>query len=162
MSIFVSATPAPKPKSKDVTRMSIFYAGLLTVMAVAQLFTFEEFLELFESLELPGAETTGYLLASLIVVTEIFAIPFLLRMSLSPAFRWLSMLSGFFAAGLWLFTTCWMIFSGVEVETVGFLGTVVDMMPGLWAAFMSIAFGVLSAWAAWGMWPGPLVKKKRH
>lgn len=157
MSIFVKPTVAPTPRSKNVKTVATFYAGLLTVMLVAQLFTFEKFLQLLVDQDLPGGEVMAYLTAALIVFFELLALPFLLRMTLSPAFRWLSMVAGWLVALAWLGLTLWQVITLPMVETVGFMGTVVDTMPGWWAVFISIAFGILAAWASWGMWP----KKKQ-
>lgn len=153
MSLFAHPTPAPEPKSRDVVRISTFYAGLLVVMAVAQLFTFESFLELFDSFGLPGGTVFAYVLASVLVTAEVFALPFLLRMRISVAFRWFSAMLGGLVADIWLFVTLWVQFTAPPVETIGFLGTAVDMMPGWWAVLISTSFGILAIWALWGMWP---------
>lgn len=133
--------------------MSLFYAVLIVVMVVAQLFTFEAFLELFASFEFPGGRTTGYVLASVLVAAQVFALPFLLRMAVSPAFRMFSLLSAGLVADIWLFVTLWLAIVQPTVANVGFLGTVVETMPGWWAVCIALAFGILATWAAWGMWP---------
>lgn len=163
MSIFAKTTPAPAAKSKDVVKISIFYAAILTIFALAQLFTFETFLELFGDFDLPGGVAGGYALATVLVTLEVFAIPFLLRMRLSPAFRWFSAFAGVAVAVIWLYVSMWVVLHDTPVVTIGFLGTVVSMMPGWWAVVKSLALGVLAAWALWGMWPLPAkkVKKKR-
>lgn len=165
MSFFRHPTPAPTPKTKDVKSISTFYAAILVIMVVAQLFTFDAFLELFASFQLPGGPATGYTLAAVLVAAEVFALPFLLRMNLSPAFRWFSLLCAGLVSDIWLFVTIWILVVGVDVATVGFLGTVVDTMPGWWAVFISLAFGILALWSAWGMWPATskrrASKKKR-
>ena len=157
MNILVHATKAPMPKTRDAKRIAIFYAGILLVMAVAQLFTFDTFLVFFADFGLPGGTQFAYFL----VTTEVFALPFLLRMSVSPAFRWVSMVCGWLAAGIWLGITVWLSSHDGMVNSVGFLGTVVDIIPGAWAVFMSIAFVLLAAWASWGMWPGKQESRKR-
>lgn len=153
MSMFVTPTPAPTPRSKDVKTVATFYAALLTVMLVAQLFTFEKFIQLFVDYDLPGGEGAAYLTAAIIVVVELLALPFLLRMSLSWAFRWVSMVAGWLVALVWVVITLWQVLTQPLVETVGFLGTVIDTIPGWWAVCLSVSFGVLAAWASWGMWP---------
>jgi len=153
MSIFVQATKAPTPKTKDVKRIATFFAGVLVVMIVAQLFTFEEFVPLVVDFGFPGGEQLAHFDAAFIIVAELLALPFLLRMSVSPAFRWVSMVSGWLVAATWLKFTVWLVASDSQVNTVGFLGTAIELMPGWWAIFMSIAFGILATWASWGMWP---------
>ena len=153
MSIFVQATPAPKPKTKDVRTIATFYAGILLLMAVAQLFTFDEFTKLVASFMLPSGERAARLLAAILVTAEVFALPFLLRMRLSPAFRWLSMVLGWVVALIWAYISIWLVSQDTLINNIGFLGTAIGAMPGWWAIFLSIAFGILAAWSAWGMWP---------
>lgn len=153
MSILPNTTLAPVPKTKDVQRIAVFYAVILVVMAVAQLFTFDEFLKLVGSFGFPGGIQLAHITTAFLVVAEVFALPFLLRMPLSPAFRWLSMILGWLVALIWTLLSLWLVTHGSIVSNVGFLGTVVDLMPGWWALFISIAMGVLAGWASWGMWP---------
>ncbi len=159
MSIVAKPTKAPQPRSEASKQISIVYAGLLVVMAVAQLYTFESFLELLQGMELPVSAGVSVALGSIIVVREVFALPFLLRMSLSKAFRYVSMFLGWLTAALWLFITTWVVAANAPVETVGFLGTLVELIPGWWAVLISLAFGVLAAWSSWGLWPGKRTRK---
>lgn len=159
MSVLVKTTPAPKPRTKESMKVSVVLAGLFVVMAVSQLFTFEEFLLHIQSLGLPIGEVMTYALGPLIVISEVFAIPFLLGMSLSPAFRYVSMFLGWLASGIWLFISLWLAVRYSQVETVGFLGTVINLPPGWWAVFISVALAILTAWSSWGLWPGKRTKK---
>jgi len=159
MSILVKTTPAPKPRTKESRQMAILFAGLLVVFAVTQLFTFDEFIELIPALALPVGEVMTYSLAPLIVVAEVFALPFLLGMAVSTAFRWLSMFFSWFVAAAWTFISFWVVFTQPAVETIGFLGTLVPLVPGTWAIFISLALCILAAWTSWGLWPGKRSKK---
>ena len=154
MSIFVKPTEPPKPRSEATTQVSLLFAILLVIMAVAQLFTFDTFIPYIQTLHLPLSMTASYVVAPVLVISEVFAIPFLLRMWLSPAFRALSMFLGWVAAFLWLFLSSWVVLSGHSVDSIGFLGTVVKLIPGWWAIFYSVALGILAAWSSWGLWPG--------
>lgn len=154
MSVFVLSTPAQEPRTPESAKISILYAVILVGMAVTQLFTFEEFLVHIHSLGLPVSDGVAFALAPLIIVSEVFAVPFLLRMQLSPAFRYLSMFLGWLAPSLWLFVSVWLASTNVHVDTVGFLGTLGNLTPGWWAVFISLALGVLAAWSSWGLWPG--------
>lgn len=158
MSVFAKRTPAPGAKSQAAKQIAWYYAGIITVMLVAQLFTFEKFLELIVTFNLPMGE--GYILVPIITVAELFALPFLLRMPLSIAFRWLSMVCGWFVAVFWLFISLWLTTAGSTVESVGFLGSIGELSPGWWAVFISLSFVILAAWSAWGLWPvRPKAKK---
>ena len=161
MSFFVKVTSARKPRTKDVRTISVFYAAILVVFAVAQLFTFDTFTELISSYGLPGGETMGYFLASLLVVAEVFALPFLLGMTISPAFRWVSMVLSWLAPLILLKLAFWGAAINETVSSAGFLGTLVSIMPGWWAVFVSIALAIMAAWTSWGLWPGGLPKAKK-
>ena len=159
MSIFVKAIPAPTAKTKRVIQISLLFAVLLVIMAVAQLFTYEEFIPLIASYNLPLGETATYLIVPLLIVCEVFALPFLLRMSLSPAFRFVSMLCGWLVAAGWFLITLWVVSTAQPVETIGFIGTVGMLIPGWWAVLFSFSLGILATWASWGMWPFKTAKK---
>lgn len=154
MSIFVKTTIAPKPRTKEAKQVSLFYAGVLVVFVVTQLFTFDTFIELIPAFNLPLGPMMTFALAPLLVASELFAIPFLLRMQLSVAFRWLSMMLGWLVAGIWIGITAWVAGTEPAVATIGFLGTLVDLVPGWWAVFISFALGILAIWSSWGLWPG--------
>lgn len=134
--------------------MAIFLAGVLVVFSLAQLFTFDEFVELIPAFELPFNGAVEYLLAPLIIAAEVFAIPFLLGMTLSVAFRWLSMMLGWFEFAFWTFVSLWVVLTKPAVETMGFLGTAVPLIPGWWAVFVLLALCIAVAWTSWGLWPG--------
>lgn len=153
MSFFVQSTPAPIPKTKRVASVGILYAAIVTIMALGQLYTFDSFITLITSFHLPVSEAVSYAIAPVIIALEIAAIPFLLRMRLSPAFRVLSMVSGWGVACIWLTVTLWIVSTRQDVTTVGFIGDIGELVPGVWAILFSISLGILSAWASWGMWP---------
>lgn len=153
MSIFAKSTPALEPRTANSVSISILYAVILVSFAVTQLFTFEAFLVYMLSLNLPFSENINYAFAPLLIVAEVFALPFLLRMRLSWAFRYFSLGLGCVAAVLWLFLSSWIVLAGAPVDSVGFFGTLVSLTPGWWAIFISLSLVVLAAWSAWGLWP---------
>jgi len=100
MRFFVTATPAPEPKTKNVKTISSFLAGVFVVMVVAQLFSYEHFPDVM-SLFFNSSQLV-LVVAACIVTLEVAAIPFLLRMQLSPAARYVSMVAGWLVALFWL------------------------------------------------------------
>ena len=156
MSIFPTVTTAPTPKTKDAKRIALFYAIIIVVFTVAQLFTYDEFPALIISFGLPGGEQFSIFLTALLVSVEVFALPFLLRMPLSKAFRYFSMGCGWLVALIWLFITTNLALQDGVVDNIGFLGTVVSIMPGWWAVFVSVGLAIVATWSSWGMWPGAL------
>jgi len=158
MSIFVKATLAPKPKTRESQIVAYIYAIILIILVLCQLFTFDDFLLLLGGFGLPGGIMTANMLGSIIVISEVFALPFLLGMWLSPLMRIISMVLGWIVPLVWLKLSLWICLTSITAPNIGFLGTVIDLIPGWWTVFISIALGLLAAWASWGMWP---VKPKK-
>jgi hypothetical protein len=160
MSMLPSVTPPTVPKTVNVKSVAIFYACILTVFALAQLFSFDDFLGLIESFWLPGGAPAAYFLAAFIVIAEVFTLPFLLQMRVSGMFRFVSMVLGWVVPAIWLILCIWLLSTTNAVDNIGFLGTVVMLAPGWWAVLFSLALGVLAMWTSWGMWPKIRTKEK--
>jgi len=154
MNIFVKATKAKKPRTSESQKIAYAYAAVLIIFALTQLFTFDKFLILVESFSLPGGNIVARLFVSTIVTSEVLALPFLLGLNLSQLMRVVSMVLGWAVTLAWLKVTLWFLFTTNSVSNIGLLGTTVSLIPGWWLVFVSIALGILSAWASWGLWPG--------
>jgi len=161
MSVITKATPAKESRTRESQKIAYMYAAILIVFALTQLFNFDEFLELLESFWLPGGVPVANLLGSMIVVSEIMALPFLLRMQLSPLMRIISMVFGWLTPLIWLKLALWLNLTVNAVSNMGFLGTTVHLTPGWWAVFFSVAIGILAAWASWGLWPFAVKRKNK-
>jgi len=154
MSFFVKATIAKAPRSSDAQKIAYMYAAILIIFALAQLYNFDDFLLLLESFWLPGGAPIAHLLGGIIVTSEVFALPFLLGMRLSPLMRYVSMILGWVTALIWLILAFWLNLTINAVSDMGFLGTTVHLMPGWWSVFFSVALVLLAIWSSWGLWPG--------
>lgn len=141
------------PKNLLTIQIALLYAVILVVLAVAQLFSFEKFLPIVRDFALPGGRPFAYFLATFIVITEIFALPYLLRMRVSFAMRLLSMIMTWLVALLWTGIALWLIVTSSTVTNIGLLGTVVALAPGWLSVLVGLAFGALALWVSWGMWP---------
>ena len=159
MSMLVKSTPAPAARTKESKQMAYLFAGILVVMAVLQLFTFDDFIELIPAFHLPLGPGATYALAPLIVAAEVFAIPFLLRMQVSVAFRWLSMVCGWFVASSWTLISIWIATTRPAVETAGLFGTKVPLLSAWSVVSIACALCILAIWTSWGLWPGRQAKK---
>jgi hypothetical protein len=153
MSFFVQPTAAPRPRTKNIRSVSLFFAGLLILMVVAQLFTFEDFPEVITHMQFPGGELFSPVRAAFIAVLEIAALPFLLSMHLSPLARAVSMFAGWAVAAAWLVASLWMNIVLENTINSGFLGATLSITSGWWTVFFSLALVVLAVWTSWGMWP---------
>ena len=149
----IVTTPAPKLKAEYVKYLSWTYALIVTVMVVLQLFAFEDFIPLLGEYILPSGLTTPTFVAVLIVAVEVFALPFLLHMSLSPLMRWLSLVCGLAVAGAWVKLSLWALWNDNILENSGLLGSKIAVPGGWLAALISFGLLALALVCIWGMWP---------
>lgn len=159
--MLAKTTDAPRLKNQNIKQLSILLAGLYTIYAVAQLFSFEDFTLLTVSFDLFGSAVLSTILASLIVVGEVFSLPYLLRMRVSSLMRIFSMVCGWAVALIWLTVSLWLVSTVNAVPSLGLFGGLLDVEPGWWAVFFSLSLVILNAWIAWGMWPLSDRRKKR-
>lgn len=148
-----SALPAPGPRTHDSQVIAYAYAGALVVMVLCQLFTFDEYIPLLESFNLWGGNAAANLIGGVIVVFEVLALPFLLRLNLSHLMRVICMLISLAIPIIWFKLSLWLLLTNNSVSNAGFLGTLVEITPGWWMVYACIALGILAIWAAWGLWP---------
>jgi hypothetical protein len=160
MSIFVKATEAKKPKLESSKWAALLLAGILIVMLVGQLFTFEKFPDVLRSLGFFSSDASSRIVSSLIVIFELAVLPFLLRMRLSPLARICSMISG------WLVLLYWLLASIILNATLNIsdnssvLGDTIPVPTGAWMITFFMALCVLHGWASYGLWPFSRVAKK--
>lgn len=114
-------------------------------MAILQLFTYETFHEVTLSFGFPGGNATAIVLAVLIPLAEIMALPYLLSMKLPPKVYAVSRASVLVAAGLWVLVACWTNITGNNQDSLGIFGSTL-YTPNQW---WSVIFVGLIAWAAW-------------
>lgn len=161
---FFATAQAPKPPKTEMSRqIALVYAGILAVLALSQLFSLEETLALVQSYGVisDGRVASGLVLSS--IVAEVFAIPFLLRMHLSSAMRWLSMLLGWFVAVFWLVCSVLFAVAGDASLHSWLFGTVLMVPSGWWAVYVSMGLCVLAGWSSWGLFPtGKSSKDKKR
>ena len=153
MRLFVKATKPTPPKTKDTVKIAYLYVGILLLLLVTQILTFKGLLNLAESWGMPGGVLFSNWLIAVLIFAEIFALPFLLRLKLSPLARIMSMVMTWIVPVIWVFISLWINLSVNAISNVGMLGTLVQLVPGWWVTFIAIAIGILAAWASWGMWP---------
>ncbi|MNR47772.1 hypothetical protein D3C85_1669190 [compost metagenome] len=87
------------------------------------------------------------------MVLEVAALPFLLRMPLSLAMRFVSMASGWLVVVFWLAVQVYLNVNGISSDNSGLLGTVVETNVSWMTVFGLLLLGAFAAWISWGMWP---------
>lgn len=153
MRFFVHTTSPPTPKNFPVRIASIALTAVFVILAVAQLYSFEDFPDVLASLWLPGGHPFATLLAALIVTGEVLAVPFLLSMRLSPAMRAMSMFAGWGVMLTWIKLTVFSLMTTDAVINSGVLGATIPVAPGWWLVGVFIVLGAATGWVSWGLWP---------
>lgn len=160
MSILVSPTEAEQPKTRTSQIAALVLAALLIVMVAGQLFTYEKFADVIDSLGFLSDRAPATLVAALIVIFEVAMLPFLLRMKLSPLARILSMAAGWIVVVFWLSLSLWLNITLSLASNGGVLGDTVKLPVDWWMVSFFIALAVLDVWACYGLWPKTLARKK--
>ena len=153
MKFFVKSRSAPKFRFKNADYMGLGLAAVFTVFSVAQLFTFEDFMVTIQGSLSPVSGILAALAPSIIVTSGVVFLPFLLRMKLSPAFRWLSMLMGWFASAGWVILA---IRSFYMVSRFALMGDVVSISGGVPSLVAALLITLCVAVVSYGLWPGRL------
>lgn len=106
---------------------------------------------------LPGVnDPLAKLLAALVVTAEVFAVPFLLCMRLSPLMRVCSMVLGWLSIAWWLYVLVWENVTVTALGSNGLFGATLTLPLGWWSVCFMLGVGVLAGWASWGLWPLPI------
>lgn len=127
--VLAKAQAAPTPRSKTAVRVAWVYATILVIMLIGQLFAFEKFIPLIQDYWLPGGYGTTVLVACCIAVAEVFALPYLLRMPLSPLMRECSRVLSIIVPVAWGTLTVYHFATGDILENAGMLGAKVTVSP---------------------------------
>jgi hypothetical protein len=149
----VVAEEAAPARSEPVKITALVFAGILIVMAIGQLFSFEKFIPLIGDYMLPGGERTATIIASLIVISEVFALPFLLRMRLSPLMRWVSLSFNLAIVTIWLLLGLTVMVGNIDLSNSGLIGTKVAIPGGLIQMIVTSILTALAVLSIWGLWP---------
>lgn len=123
---------------KIYTIFDYVYAFVLTIIILAQLFTFDDFLSGFTGLGFIGGDSVAIFIGVLIVSIETFSLPFLLKMNLKPFINKISMFFGIIVLMFWLKLSVWLLGTG-SVASTGLLGSVIDI-PASAGLIASIGF----------------------
>jgi len=141
-----------KPKTKEAQKVAFMYAFLLVVFALCQLFSYDKFLALLQEFNLPFGEWLVPATGALIVISEVFALPFLLNMRLNKPLKLVSMVFSWLVAIIWLKIALWLTLTSSVAANIGYLGGLVRLVPGWWSVFFALSLGLLAIWSTWGMW----------
>lgn len=137
--IFSLPSATKVKRSAHFTIVARSLAAVLLVMALTQLVRFDKFTGVMD-----GYGGMGMYIAAALVVAEVFALPYLLNMALSPLGRVCSLAAGWVTALFWSFLA---VFPTTSAST-GHLGSFVALPPGKWqllfGASLMIAMGIVT------------------
>lgn len=145
---FPVATPAPRARKSYAKVIASVAAAVLMAMAATQLISFDTFIPVLDSYWLP---ISGAALGAILVTLTVAALPFLLRMAVSPLARLTSMLAGWLIALCWLLLGIYTYVTTNALVSTGHLGSVVDTPPGVWTVFFGIMLCLLIAASHWSL-----------
>ena len=155
---FATARTAPVV-SLWARSLALGLAGLFVIMAVGQLFTFEETVDLVARFGFLPNHASALTLMAVLAVCEVFALPFLLRMRLSVAMRVLSMLCGWATVLLWFRIALAAVSHNLIHSNIGFFGEKLPISIGWWCVAYSLILIVVMALVTWMFWtPRALAK----
>ena len=146
----------PAPVGKVVFRYVSYVLGCWSaVLAVAQMVSFEDFVEALRSYNL-GSERLTVAVAVAVITLEVFAVPFLFRLSLSPAARFVSALFALLLPLAWTVLTVHAFLAGVSPRNAGYFGEFLPVHVGalalvldlLWATAVVLSFDAIGGMKA--------------
>lgn len=130
----VTATYGAKQRSKRAWGAAIIAAAVLTVMLLAQLFEYEDFIIILGSLLPFNDIVMTKIVAACLVLVELLAIPYLLGMYMSALMRFVSACFAGLVAVFWLFTS----FTNAHAVNSGLFSTTLEIPGGILATAWSL------------------------
>ncbi len=122
-------------RTKSTKIIALLCVSMITVMLVAQLFKYEDFASVL-SVVLPIMSYQAVeILAALLVILELLALPYLLGMYLSPLMRGISALAGGVVSTFWLIAAL----TSAHASNSALLSTFVQMPGGIMAVLWACA-----------------------
>jgi hypothetical protein len=133
----------PAPIKSPLIRFISYGLGLGTAaMAVAQMVSFEEFVEAFREYRF-GNETLTVAIALMVITLEVFAVPFLLRVSLSRAARFVSAWFALVLPYVWTILTVHAFVANATVNNAGYFGGFLGFHVGTFALVFDLAWMIV-------------------
>lgn len=157
---FARATRVKPPQRLSVWAAALYLAFFFVITALSQLFVFETFSDIIATYGLPVDDVFNKVAAAVIVMLEVFAIPFLLMMRLSLLMRLVSMISGWLVLLSWLAVGIWQSTVSFYIPNAGLFGSEISLPQGWWLVFYMAALITLSIYVSYHLWP--LNRQRKH
>lgn len=118
------------PRTKHIAALSYIVAAMVTIMLLAQLYAYEDFASILAAVVSTNDSRAHQAIAAVIVVSELVALPYLLRMYLSRLMRVVSAIAALGVSGFWLITAL----TNAHAQNIGLFADAVSLPGGLLAA----------------------------
>ena len=144
--IFPKAVNPPKIVKSYGPKLGYVAAGLLVVLAIIHLFRIDTFIPIINTI-FPGRSSLPGMFVFVVIMAEVFAIPFLLRMKLSPLAHITSGFLAILAPLMWSLLSIWAF--GLSYST-GELGEFVALKSTWWLVALNLiwlSFNFFTLWA---------------
>lgn len=143
---FPKAVKPPKLVKPYAPVLGYVAAGILTAFAVVHLFRIDTLVDIINNV-IPGGETAAGWFVVVVVLAEVFVLPFLLRIKLSPAAHIASGFMTILAPLMWTLLAIWSY--GSEFS-IGQFGQFIEI-PSAWFVialnFVWLGFNFYTLWA---------------
>ncbi len=127
---------------------SLYLAFFFMVVALAQLVAFEKYPDVIAGFGLHTSQPMNFVIADVIVLLEILALPYLLRMNVSTLLLIISRTSGVLVLVFWLLIGIWQSMTAEMFQNAGLFGAKVPTPSGWWLVYYMIALLVLYGYVA--------------
>ena len=148
----------PEFRKNPVHFQGLGLAFVYVTLAILQLFTFESFVEVTLGFGFPGGRVVAIIIALLLPIAEILALPYLISMKVPHRVYQISRVSVLVAAGLWLVIALWTNISGNNGDNLGIFGATLYTANQWW----SVGFVALVSWAAWLIYVAQPSRRVHH
>jgi hypothetical protein len=112
-------------------------AMVVTLLLIAQLYTFEDFPGVVETFGMPGGGVTVAVLVALIPLVEAASLPYLLSMETDRRTIRVSRYAALGVGIMWALISIWILLMGQSAAQSGIFGATIPLMGGVWAAAYS-------------------------
>lgn len=139
----IQVTHAPQPRKPYVSMIAWILAGVMVAMLLLHLVRIDTLIPVIAGI-VPATAAAWFV--TLIVIIELLALPYLLRIKLSPLFRVISGALVVAAPLIWLCFTIWAY--GAESST-GQFSSYVQTPGSWWLIVLNMAWLAGSYWLLW-------------
>jgi len=158
---FVKTRRVQRPAQLSLQASSLYLALFFVVAALSQLFAFELYPDVLSSYGVSFVSAFALPFAALLVTLEVFAIPSLLWMTVSPLMRIVSRTSGWTVLVYWLVVGIWQGVADFTIANAGLFGAKVHLPQGWWLVSYALILLILMTYVTFGSRLSPRITKHK-